>query len=160
MAEYARLPAWQRSDPVRQRRTFRVSTSCRKEAIVNRPINAGVARHVGNYSDAVEFKDASRIVYVSGTPGIDRDNGKLPEGFAEQADLAWQNIIRILGEADMGVENIVKLTQHLIRREDLTAYRDIRAKYLGKCAPASMLTFLPGLVWPDMLIELEVVAAK
>ncbi len=127
---------------------------------MNRSINAGVARHVGSYSDAVEINGARRIVYVSGTPGINSDSGKLPEGFAEQADLAWKNIIRILEEADMGVEDIVKLTQHLIRREDLAAYRDIRTKYLGKCAPASMLTFLPELVWPDMLIELEVVAAK
>ena len=71
-----------------------------------------------------------------------------------------KNIVRILAEADMGVEDIVKLTQHLIRRDDLTVYRDIRTRYLGTCAPASMLTFLPELVWPDMLIELEVVAAQ
>ena len=127
---------------------------------MNRNINAGIAAHIGSYSDAVEISGAKRIVYASGTPGIDSDSGKLPAGFAEQADLAWQNIIRILKEADMGVEDIVKLTQHLIRREDLTAYRDIRNRYLGECAPASMLTFLPELVWPDMLIELEVVAAK
>ena len=127
---------------------------------MSRKINAGVARHVGSYSDAVEISSAKRIVYVSGTPGINSDNGKLPESFAEQAELAWKNIIQILSEADMGVEDIVKLTQHLIRREDLVAYRDIRTKYLGKCAPASMLTFLPELVWPDMLIELEVVAAR
>ena len=127
---------------------------------MSRKINAGVARHVGSYSDAVEISSAKRIVYVSGTPGINSDNGKLPESFAEQAELAWKNIIQILSEADMGVEDIVKLTQHLTRREDLVAYPDIRTKYLGKCAPASMLTFLPELVWPDMLIELEVVAAR
>ena len=122
--------------------------------------NAGIARHVGSYSDAVEIVDAKRILYVSGTPGVDGDSGELPESFVEQADLAWKNVIRILGEADMGVEDIVKLTQHLIRREDLQSYREIRSRHLGECAPASMLTILPGLVWPNMLIELEVVAAK
>ena len=122
--------------------------------------NAGIARHIGSYSDSVEIVDAKRILYVSGTPGIDSDSGELPESFVEQADLAWKNIIRILGEADMGVEDIVKLTQHLIRREDLQSYREIRSRHLGECAPASMLTLLPGLVWPNMLIELEVVAAK
>ncbi|UCH47120.1 MAG: RidA family protein [Betaproteobacteria bacterium] len=122
--------------------------------------NVGIARHVGSYSDAVEIIDAKRILYVSGTPGIDSDSGELPETFSEQADLAWKNVIKILGEADMGVEDIVKLTQHLVRREDLQSYREIRSRYLGECAPASMLTILPGLVWPNMLIELEVVAAK
>lgn len=122
--------------------------------------NAGIARHVGSYSDAVEIVGAQRILYVSGTPGIDGDSGDLPDSFSEQADLAWKNVIRILAEADMGVEDIVKLTQHLIRREDLQSYREIRSRHLGECAPASMLTLLPGLVWPKMLIELEVVAAK
>ncbi|MGD8790336.1 MAG: RidA family protein [Burkholderiales bacterium] len=122
--------------------------------------NAGIARHIGSYSDGVEIVDAKRILYVSGTPGIDGDSGDLPESFAEQAELAWKNILHILAQADMGVEDIVKLTQHLVRREDMQAYRDIRSRYLGTCAPASMLTLLPGLVWPNMLIELEVVAAK
>jgi 2-iminobutanoate/2-iminopropanoate deaminase len=122
--------------------------------------NAGVARHIGSYSDGVEIVDAQRILYVSGTPGIEHESGSLPESFGEQAELAWTNVIRILGEADMAVEDIVKLTQHLVRREDLVVYRDIRSRHLGDCAPASMLTILPGLVWPNMLIELEVVAAR
>jgi enamine deaminase RidA (YjgF/YER057c/UK114 family) len=127
---------------------------------MNRKIEAGIACHVGTYSDAVEVRGAQRILYVSGTPGIDPQSGQLPEDFADQADLAWRNVIRILAAAEMRVEDIVKLTQHLIRRDDLPRYREIRARYLGACAPASMLTILPGLVWPTMLIELEVVAAK
>ncbi len=125
-----------------------------------RTIDAGVARHVGSYSDAVAVTGATTVLHVSGTPGIDGDSGNLPEDFAAQAELAWRNVERILAAADMGVEHIVKLTQHLVRREDLAVYRDIRNRHLGACSPASMLTFLPGLVWPNMLIEIEVVAAK
>lgn len=127
---------------------------------MNRAINAGIAAHVGRYSDAVEITAAERIVYVSGTPGINEDSGDLPQDFAEQAELAWRNVEKILAVADMGVGDIVKLTQHLIRREDLVEYRSIRDRHLAGAAPASMLTFLPELVWPNMLIELEVVAAK
>jgi len=122
--------------------------------------NAGISAHIGKYSDAVEIVNAQRILYVSGTPGVDDESGELPESFADQAELAWENIIKILHSADMNVDDIVKLTQHLVRREDLAAYRDIRTRYLGQCEPASMLTFLPGLVWPNMLIELEAVAAE
>lgn len=127
---------------------------------MNKSIKVGIAAHIGTYSDGVEVPAGKRILYVSGTPGIDDANGELPDDFASQADLAWQNIIKILAGADMAVADIVKLTQHLINREDLGAYRDIRNSYLGDHAPASMLTFLPSLVWPNMLIELEVVAAK
>ena len=127
---------------------------------MNRTINVGVAARIGTYSDAVEIPAGARVLHVSGTPGIERNNGTLPVDFSEQAELAWMNIKLILAEAGMEVADIVKLTQHLIRREDLAAYRDIRNRHLGDCRPASMLTFLPELVWPNMLIELEVVAAK
>jgi 2-iminobutanoate/2-iminopropanoate deaminase len=127
---------------------------------MNRMIDVGVAARIGTYSDAVEITPGKRMLYVSGTPGLDSKTGQIPEGFVEQADLAWINIKAILSEAGMGVEDIVKLTQYLIRRGDLASYRDIRSRHLGSCRPASMLAFLPELVWPNMLIELEVVAAK
>ena len=127
---------------------------------MNRSINVGVAARIGSYSDAIEIPAGKRLLYISGTPGIDSDSGDLPDSFSAQADLAWQNIVTILHKADMAVEDIVKLTQHLIRRDDLAAYREIRTRHLGDCKPASMLTFLPAMVWPNMLIELEVVAAK
>ena len=127
---------------------------------MNRMLNVGVAARIGTYSDAVEIAPGKRMLYVSGTPGLSAETGQLPETFVDQADLAWRNIKAILAEAGMSVEDIVKLTQYLIRRDDLAAYRDIRSRHLGACRPASMLAFLPELVWPNMLIELEVVAAK
>ena len=127
---------------------------------MNRMLNVGVAARIGTYSDAVEIAPGKRVLHVSGTPGLSAETGQVPESFADQADFAWRNIKAILAEAGMSVDDIVKLTQYLIRRDDLTAYRDIRSRHLGACRPASMLAFLPELVWPNMLIELEVVAAK
>jgi len=127
---------------------------------MNRTLDVGVAARIGTYSDAVEIAPGKRVLYTSGTPGLNVETGQVPETFADQADLAWRNIKAILAEASMGVEDIVKLTQYLTRRDDLAAYRDIRSRHLGTCRPASMLTFVPELVWPNMLIELEVVAAK
>jgi 2-iminobutanoate/2-iminopropanoate deaminase len=123
-------------------------------------VNVGVASRMGAYSDAAEIAPGKRVLHVSGTPGLDAESGEVPETFEMQADLAWENVKRILLSADMGIENIVKVTHHLIRRQDLLPYRDIRSRHLGSHKPASMLTFLPELVWPNMLIELEVVAAK
>ena len=127
---------------------------------MNRMVNAGVAERIGTYSDAVEITPGKRMLYISGTPGLSAETGQVPEAFVDQAELAWKNIKAILAEAGMGVENIVKLTQYLIRRDDLAAYRDIRSRHLGPSRPASMLLFVPELVWPNMLIELEAVAAK
>ena len=127
---------------------------------MNRLVNVGIAARIGTYSDAVLAVDGKRVLYTAGTPGLDAASGAVPEGFVEQAELAWTNVKTVLAEAGMGVDDIVKLTQYLVRRQDLGPYRDIRARHLGNHRPASMLAFVPELVWPNMLFELEVVAVK
>jgi enamine deaminase RidA (YjgF/YER057c/UK114 family) len=121
--------------------------------------NVGIAAHIGAYSDAVEVSTGARWLITSGTPGLS-SNGVLPEDFSSQAVLAWENVIRMLDDADMGVQDVVKVTQYLVRRSDLDAYRPIRRQFLGEARPASMLSFVNDLVWPQMLIELEIIAVK
>lgn len=126
---------------------------------MNTPRNAGIAEKIGKYSDAIEIPTGARWLVTSGTPGLDAE-GRLPEDFETQASQAWENVLRLLHAADMGIEDIVKITQTLTRSSDLPAYRSIRTKYLGNARPASMLSFVNELIWPNVLIELEVVAAK
>ncbi len=126
---------------------------------MNKAINVGVAAKLGKYSDAIEVRAGARWLYTSGTPGLLED-GSLPTDFETQAELAWKSIIAMLHAADMDVEDIVKINQSLLRREDLESYRKIRNAYLGDARPASMLSFISELVMPGMLIELEIVAAK
>lgn len=127
--------------------------------MANHAVNAGVAAHIGTYSDAVELPASARVLYTSGTPGVDAD-GQLPDGFEEQAELAWRNIEAILAVGGMGVGDIVRLNQYLTRRADLDAYRAIRSRHLGDARPASTLLLVGELIWPEMLIEIEAVAAK
>jgi 2-iminobutanoate/2-iminopropanoate deaminase len=70
----------------------------------------GVASQVGKYSDAIEAAPNLRWLHTSGTPGLLADK-KLPRDIAGQAQLAWEHILRILHEAGMGVEDIVKVNQ-------------------------------------------------
>jgi 2-iminobutanoate/2-iminopropanoate deaminase len=119
----------------------------------------GVARQIGKYSDAVETVQPGRLLFLSGTPGITPD-GHLPETFEEQAEQAWKNVLALLQQANMGPEHLVKISQYLVRAEDIPRYAPIRDKALGEHRPASMLTVIPGLVWPKILIEIEAIAAK
>ncbi len=122
-------------------------------------INVGVAAKIGKYSDAMEIRAGARQLHVSGTPGIQKD-GTIPDDFSEQADLAWRNLIEILQAAGMGVENLVKITQTLLRAEDIPAYVQVRAKYLGDLRPASMLSIVSALVRPNILFEIEAIASE
>ena len=117
----------------------------------------GIANQIGRYSDAVETSETGRFLFLSGTPGLKPD-GNLPETFEGQAEQAWTNVAALLKHAGMGLEHVVKVSQYLIRSEDLPQYGPIRAKWLGEHRPASMLSIIPGLVRPEFLIEIEVVA--
>jgi 2-iminobutanoate/2-iminopropanoate deaminase len=114
----------------------------------------GVAQQIGKYSDAVEAAGTGRFLFLSGTPGLTPE-GQLPETFEEQAEQAWKNVLAVLSHADMGPEHLVKISQYLVRQEDLTLYPPIRAKWLGDNRPASMLVVGAGMVRPDFLIEIE-----
>ena len=119
----------------------------------------GVAAQIGKYSDAVETAPNLRWLHTSGTPGLG-ENKQLPDDITGQSELAWTHIMRVLRETDMGVEDIVKVTQYLTRAEDIADYAKVRYKFLGDARPAFMLLVIPQLVWPEILVEVEVIAAK
>jgi 2-iminobutanoate/2-iminopropanoate deaminase len=60
----------------------------------------------------------------------------------------------------MTVADIVKVTQYLTRAEDIPAYAKIRSQVLGSVRPAYMLLVVDQLVWPEILVEVAVIAAK
>jgi enamine deaminase RidA (YjgF/YER057c/UK114 family) len=120
--------------------------------------NIGVASQIGSYSDAVEAGPNLRWLLTSGTPGLPTTGG-LPADITGQAELAWAHIVRMLEQAGMTVADVVKVTQYLTRAEDISAYAEVRARFLGEARPASMLLVIPQLVWPEFLVEVEVIAA-
>lgn len=126
---------------------------------MNRLLNVGVAQKIGTYSDGVAVPADAKWVFVSGTPGMLPD-GSCPPGITAQAEQAWKNVLAILAQAGMGVKDLVKVTHYLVRQEDIKDYVAVRARYLGDARPASMLLVVPGLVKPEILVEIEAYAAK
>jgi 2-iminobutanoate/2-iminopropanoate deaminase len=127
--------------------------------MTHKTFDLGVAAQIGAYSDAVEAGANLRWLFTSGTPGLELD-GTLPSDIAGQAELAWRHILNLLEEAEMTVEDVVKVTQYLTRAEDIPAYAKVRSRILGNVKPAFMLLVIPQLVRPDFLLEVEVIAAR
>jgi 2-iminobutanoate/2-iminopropanoate deaminase len=112
------------------------------------------------YSHGIELPPNARLLYCAGQLGIKADGSFASPEIRGQAEQAWRNVGAVLQAAGMGFENIVKLTHYLTRHEDLAAYREVRAQFLGKLAPASTLLVISALARPEALIEVEVVAAQ
>ena len=60
--------------------------------------DAGIARQIGHYADAVRVSAGYDHILVSGTPGLAPD-GSLPGDMTGQATQAWQNIQTTLSQA-------------------------------------------------------------
>jgi 2-iminobutanoate/2-iminopropanoate deaminase len=65
----------------------------------------------------------------------------------------------MLEQAQMTIDDIVKVTQYLLNVDDIKPYGAVRSRFLGGARPASMLLVVPALVWPNILLEVEIVAA-
>ncbi|MGF6768240.1 enamine deaminase RidA (YjgF/YER057c/UK114 family) [Paraburkholderia sp. GAS199] len=60
----------------------------------------------------------------------------------------------------MSVNDIVKVTPHMLKEEDIPAYAKVRARILNAHKPVFMLAVNPALIKPGMLVEVEIVASK
>ena len=118
-----------------------------------------IADPAGAYSHGVEVPPNARWLYIAGQVGMRKD-GTIPPTVEEQTEIAWQNIVAILGAAGMKVTDLVKVTQFLVNLDDFPKYRDVRAKFLGNHRPASTGLVIKSLVRPNWLVEVEAVAAK
>lgn len=111
------------------------------------------------YSQAVRVPENYRWLYISGQVGCDLQQ-KIAPDFASQAALTWQNVVAVLTAGGMSIHDLVKVTVLLTRASDVPASRIARDQALQGAAPASTLMIVAGLAHPDLLIEVEAIAAK
>ncbi|MGI9303387.1 MAG: RidA family protein [Gammaproteobacteria bacterium] len=112
----------------------------------------------GHYAHGLEVGDISRLMFVSGTMGLNPDMSA-PPSFEQQCRLAWSNILTILKSAGMCVENIVRVNTFLASREYGDKNGEIRREVLGEHRVA--LTVVGAeLLDSDWLVEINVTAAE
>ena len=115
---------------------------------------------VGAYSHSARIPRDSDILMIAGQVGVD-PKGKLQDGIRKQAEQAFRNVIAALRANKMAKGDLVKLTVFLTDPRHVDAYRAARKKVIGDATlPASTLLIVDGLASPDMLIEVEGMAAK
>jgi enamine deaminase RidA (YjgF/YER057c/UK114 family) len=112
---------------------------------------------VGGYNQAVAVTGAQKLLFVSGQIPVDTA-GQVPEGFSDQARLAWRNVEAQLRAAGMGLADLVKVTVFLSDRRHALENRQVRREILGDRAPA-MTVIIASIFDAAWLLEIEAVAA-
>jgi enamine deaminase RidA (YjgF/YER057c/UK114 family) len=120
---------------------------------------SAIAAPAGMYSHGVLAPSAGQWLCVSGQIGM-RPDGSLGTGFAEQARIAWENLMAVLAAAQMDESHLVKLTSYLVDGADLKDLNPVRSVFLKDARPASTLVVVKALAKPEWLFEVEAVAYK
>ena len=134
------------------------------KGIVNRLHHLpGLAKPMASYSQVAEVNvpsgGAPRLLYLAGQTGHD-ESGKLASGGAgPQTEQCFANLATSLKGMGMTMEDLVKINVYLTSADDLGAYRDAHIRALGEIQPASTLVIVKALAGPEMVVEIEAVAA-
>lgn len=110
------------------------------------------------YSHGLEVPPGTRLLFCSGQLGISKDS-EIPSDTEGQARLCFSNIEAILKEANMGLENIVRINAFVTGREHLPEYMKVRDELFGTPPPASTLMIVSGFASEAYTVEIEAIAA-
>ena len=110
------------------------------------------------YSQGALAGAGLRWLHISGQVGVRPGGGSL-SGIEAQMHQAWDNLLAVLEAGHMTPDHLVKVNVFLTRAQDVGIYREIRDQRLAGRAPASTLVIVSGLARPELLVEIEAVAA-
>ncbi|NKM96950.1 RidA family protein [Rhizobium leguminosarum] len=126
------------------------------EMIAHNPAD-GIYPASPDYIHALEVRHPSRLLFVSGTMGLDQQ-GMAAADLEGQLELIWSNLRAILTSADMTVDNIVRLTSYLSDGAFMEANQNARLRALGGRAVPTTAIIVETLRH-DWLVEIEIIAA-
>ena len=107
-----------------------------------------------NLSPAVRFGE---LVFVAGQTGRHPATGAVGKDVREQTRFALERIKTILAAAGTSLDNVLTVTTHLVKREDLADYNEEYGKYFPADKPART-TVEVTLNSPELLVEITVTA--
>lgn len=110
-----------------------------------------------DYVHAMQVTAPTRWLFISGTMGLANDS-RAAATLDGQLALIWHNIRRILQEAEMASDNIVRVTSYLTDAAYAEANQNAREVALGH-RPVATTAVIVGTLNSDWLVEVEAIAA-
>lgn len=112
------------------------------------------------YTHVVEVSGPTKTIYIAGQVALDVDGKPVGVGdMKAQAEQVFKNLQAALGAAGAKFSDVVKMTTFITDMQQAPAVREVRARYFGQAAPASTLVQVVHLARPELMLEVEVIAA-
>ena len=111
------------------------------------------------YTHIVEVTGPAKTIYISGQIAFDKDGKLVGAGdMKAQAEQVFKNLQAALEAAGAKFTDVVKMNSYITDMSKAQAVRDVRSRYFAETSPASTFVQVAGLVRPELLLEIEVVA--
>ena len=107
-----------------------------------------------NLSPGTKF---GNLVFVAGQTGRHPVTGELGKDIREQTRNTLERVKTVLEHAGTSLDNVLSITTHLTKREDLAAYNEEYGKYFPTDKPART-TVEVMLNSPELLVEITTIA--
>ena len=103
----------------------------------------------------------SKILFTAGQVAMD-DQGKIigKGDIKTQTEYIMENMKNILIEAEMDFNNVIKVNMYLVNMNDLPEILTVRNSYFQSNRPTATSVEVARLAKSDLLIEIEIIAAK
>jgi reactive intermediate/imine deaminase len=112
------------------------------------------------YTHVVETVGPVKTVYISGQIAYDEAGNVVGAGdMKAQSEQVFKNLDNALRAAGATFADVVKMNSYITDMTKAQAVRDVRGRYFGANAPASTFVEVKGLVRPELMLEVEVIAA-
>ncbi len=113
------------------------------------------------YSNGIFVPRGADFLFVTGQVAQDSE-GKVvaPYNMEGQARFIFGQIEKILTAAGMTFDDVVKATIFVVDMTKSSCISSIRDEFFKNSKPASSMIGVTGLVKPDCVVEIEVIAAK
>jgi enamine deaminase RidA (YjgF/YER057c/UK114 family) len=117
-----------------------------------------LAKPLGHYSHVAR---SGSVVMIAGQVGITTE-GKIPEGFADQTKLTFENLSRAMESEGLTLRHVLKFTTYLTHEKFIPDFYAVRDEIFptlfpdGKY-PANTLLIISRLVKPELFVEIEAI---
>lgn len=114
------------------------------------------------YSNGMLAPRGSRMLFIAGQVGWNREQELVGDGFLEQFDQALANVLRVVETAGGRAEDIGRMTLYVVDKAEYLdateALGDVYRSRMGRHYPAMTLVEVASLLEPGAKVEIEATA--
>ena len=114
----------------------------------------------GRFSEAVTVTGPGKMIFLAGIGAEHEDNGKIlhPGDFTRQCRYAYRKLKKVLARNGATMADVVKQVTYVTDIRYQKQAGDCRREAYGAALPAHTFLNVSQLAWPDMLVEIDVIA--